>query len=244
MASRSGRSGVFAVYLMFFGICMEQTPVTEIANLDILNLIPNNCKRVVEVGSSSGALAREYKKLNPGCHYTGIEIDPKYAALSKRFCDAVLHASIESLDENSFNSLFPSDCWVFADVLEHLVDPWSLLKRIRGKISSETPVVVCLPNMQHWSIQAKINCGRFIYEDAGLLDRTHLRWFTRLTIIDLFQSSGFRVVEGSPRIFKHMEPNKKMLTAIKAMAEATGADAETSINDALAFQWVVKAIPA
>lgn len=222
---------------------MKQTPVHEIPNIDLLNLVPLHCKRIIEVGSSSGVLAREYKKLNPDCHYTGIEIDPEYAALSKRFCDTVLHASIESLDETSFNSLFPSDCWIFADVLEHLVDPWSLLKRIRGCISDETSIVACLPNAQHWSIQAKINCGRIVYEDSGLLDRTHLRWFSRLTIIDLFQSTGFRIVKGGPRIFKNMEPNEKIRAAIQAMAEAIGADVETSINDALAFQWIIKAIP-
>lgn len=223
---------------------MKQTPAHEIPNLDVLKLIPNDCKRIVEVGSSSGALAREYKKLNADCHYTGIEIDPEYADLSRRFCDVVLHAAIESLDEDSFNNLFPSDCWVFADVLEHLVDPWSLLKRIRSRVSGQMSIVACLPNAQHWSVQARINCGQLVYEDSGLLDRTHLRWFSRLTIIDLFQSTGFRIVQGGPRIFKHMEPDEKIRIAIKTMAEAIGADVETSINDALAFQWVVKAIPA
>lgn len=223
---------------------MKQTPVNEIPNMDLLGLIPKNCKRIVEVGSSSGVLAREYKKSNPECHYTGIEIDPDYAALSKRFCDAVLHTSIESIDENSFNSLFPSDCWVFADVLEHLVDPWSLLKRIRRKSTGEISIVACLPNAQHWSIQARLNCGEIFYEDSGLLDRTHLRWFTRQTIIDLFQSTGFQIIEGSPRIFADMEPGENIRNAIKTMAEAIGADVETSINDSLAFQWIIKAVPA
>jgi hypothetical protein len=223
---------------------MKQTPAHDMPNMDVLNLIPANCKRIVEVGSSSGALAREYKKSNPGCHYTGIEIDPELATLSARFCDAILHASIESLDERSFDNLFPSDCWIFADVLEHLIDPWSLLKRIRGRISGEMSVVACLPNAQHWSIQAKINCGQLAYEDDGLLDRTHLRWFTRLTTIDLFQSTGFRIVEVGARIFEHLEPGEKVRAAIKTMAEAIGGDMEASINDALAFQWVCRAVPA
>ncbi|MBF0121303.1 MAG: methyltransferase domain-containing protein [Desulfobacterales bacterium] len=223
---------------------MKQTPVHEIPNMDLLGLVPKNCKRIIEVGSSSGVLAREYKKINPDCHYIGIEIDPDYAALSKRFCDEVLQASIESLDDNSFSSLFPSDCWIFGDVLEHLIDPWSLLKRIRSLISGEASIVACLPNSQHWSIQAKINCGQIFYEDSGLLDRTHLRWFSRLTMIDLFQSTGFRISAGGPRIFKSMEPDKNIRKAIQAMAKAIGANVETSINDALAFQWVIKAIPA
>lgn len=222
---------------------MKQTPVHEIPNMDLLNLVPKHCKRVIEVGSSSGILASEYKKLNPHCHYTGIEIDSEYATLSKRFCDSVIRSSIESLDETSFNSLFPSDCWIFADVLEHLIDPWSLLKRIRSRASDEMSIVACIPNAQHWSIQTRINCGKINYEDSGLLDRTHLRWFSRLTIIDLFQSTGFQIVQGSPRVFQNMEPDKKIRAAIQTMSEAIGADVETSINDALAFQWVIKAIP-
>lgn len=222
---------------------MKQTPVNEIPNMDLFSLIPTRCKRIIEVGSSSGVLAREYKKLNPACHYTGIEIDAEYAALSRRFCDAVLCGSIENLDDITFASLFPSDCWIFADVLEHLVDPWSLLKRIRDKISSEISIVACIPNAQHWSIQAKINCGQLFYKDSGLLDRTHLRWFSRLTIFELFKSTGFQVIEGAPRIFPHMEPDEKIRAAIRTMAEAIGADVETSVRDALAFQWIVRAIP-
>jgi 2-polyprenyl-3-methyl-5-hydroxy-6-metoxy-1,4-benzoquinol methylase len=222
---------------------MKQTPVNEIPNLDLLNLIPKNCRRIVEVGSSSGVLAREYKKLNPDCHYTGIEIDAEYAELSKRFCDSVLLGSIENLDDMTFDNLFPSDCWIFADVLEHLLDPWTLLKKIHQRITGDMSIVICLPNAQHWTIQAKINCGHFVYEDSGLMDRTHLRWFTRSTLIDLFQTTGFQIVEGGPRIFKHMEPNENVLKAIRAMAEAIGADAETSVNDALPFQWVVRAVP-
>lgn len=210
--------------------------------MDLLRVIPKNCRHVVEIGSSSGVLAREYKQINSSCQYTGIEIDADYVALSERFCDRVLHTSIENVDEPTFKSLFPSDCWIFADVLEHLVDPWALLKRIRAHASNDLTIVACLPNIQHWSIQARINCGQFIYEDSGLLDRTHLRWFTRLTLHELFDSTGFEVIEFGPRIYEHMEPGNKIRTAIKTMAEAIGGDVETSINDALAFQWIAKAV--
>lgn len=223
---------------------MKQTPVTDIANQDVLNLIPAGCKRIVEVGSSSGALARAYKSRDAACHYTGIEIDAEYAALSRRYCDEVLHASIETLDDQAFDALFPADCWVFGDVLEHLYDPWSVLKRIRVRMAAGECVVACVPNVQHWTIQAKINVGDFVYEDSGLLDRTHLRWFTRKTALALFQSTGYRIVEGSGRIFADMEPGEKIRAAIRTMAAAVGADADTAVNDALTFQWVVRAVPA
>jgi tRNA A58 N-methylase Trm61 len=114
---------------------LKQTPAHEVANPDLLALMPRESRRVVEVGSSSGALARAFKALAPGCHYTGIEIDGDYAEASARYCDSVLHGSVEEMDDAAFNGLFPSDCWVFGDTLEHLRDPWQVLRRIRGKIA-------------------------------------------------------------------------------------------------------------
>lgn len=221
---------------------MRQTPAHEIHNPDLFALIPRQSRRVVEVGSSSGALARAFKTVVPECHYTGIEIDATYVAASQRYCDRVVHASIEEIDAAAFDSLFPSDCWIFGDTLEHLRDPWQVLRRIRNQISETGSVVACIPNAQHWSVQARLNCGQFRYEDAGLLDRTHLRWFTRTTIIELFGSTGFRIVEGGSRVFD--EPGRERYVApIRAMAEAGGVDPLQAVQDATPMQWVVRAQP-
>lgn len=81
------------------------------------------------------------------------------------------------------------------------------------------------------------------YEATGLLDRTHLRWFTRITIIELFKSAGLNIVEARPRIFK-AENDDKMLEMIKATAVALGTDPNQAVADASPLQYVVKAIPA
>ena len=95
---------------------------------------------------------------------------------------------------------------------------------------------------QHWSIQARLNRGDFRYEDSGLLDRTHLRWFTRTTMRELFVSSGFQIETGVPLIFN--QPGRDLvLQSIRAMATALGADPELAVTDALATQYVVRAIP-
>ena len=221
---------------------MKQTPAVDTHNADLLALMPRHSTNVVEVGCSLGALARAFKKLAPSCHYTGIEIDADYAEASKRYCDHVLHASVEELDDATFDSLFPSDCWIFGDTLEHLRDPWQVLRRIRDRIYSEGSVVACIPNAQHWSVQARLNSGQFRYEDSGLLDRTHLRWFTRITMMELFESTGFRIVEGGSRVMD--EPGRdKFLDAIKAMAQANNVDPEQAAKDAIPIQWVVRAEP-
>jgi hypothetical protein len=104
-------------------------------------------------------------------------------------------------------------------------------------------IVACIPNAQHWSVQARLNCGAFWYEDQGLLDRTHLRWFTRITIIELFQSTGYHIVEGHSRVAD--EPARQnVIPSIRAMAVATGSDPQIAENDSLALQYVVKAVAA
>ncbi|HTR58443.1 MAG TPA: methyltransferase domain-containing protein [Casimicrobiaceae bacterium] len=222
-------------------IPVKQTPVHEQHNPDLLALMPTDSRRLVEVGCSSGALAREFKSINPNCHYTGIEIDPEYAQLSRRHCDVAVNASIEDLSDASFNELLPVDCWIFGDTLEHLRDPWSILSKIRSGATDGTSIVACIPNSQHWSLQARLNCGGLRYEDAGLLDRTHLRFFTRTTIIEMFHSTGFTIAEGKSRVFEG--PTQAIVEAIRAMAKAIGADPNEAANDALPFQYVIRAVP-
>lgn len=222
---------------------MEQTPIHDDYNPDLLDFLPPGMKRVVEVGSSSGALARAYREANPGCEYIGIEIDPGYAAASERHCSRVIRGNIEQLDEQTFSELFPADCWIFGDSLEHLYDPWALLARIRSHIGPEGRIAACVPNAQHWSLQASLNCGQFRYQDSGLLDRTHIRWFTRTTLIELFTGAGFRIMAGRPRIFD--EPQREqVLPAIRALAQAIGANPQQAADDAMPMQWLVMAVPA
>lgn len=222
---------------------MKQTPMHLNYNRDILRIMPGNLKRVVEVGCSSGALAKAYADINPDCIYTGIEIDPDFAAVAQASCNEVICGNIEKFTEEEFLRLFPSDCWIFGDTLEHLYDPWTLLKRIKPQLAPDAQIIACIPNAQHWSIQARLIGGLFRYQDQGLLDRTHIRWFTRITMIELFESTGYKIIEGFPRIFD--EPaREKVLPAIRAMALAIGADPELAVSDATPMQWVIKAIPA
>ena len=221
---------------------MKSTPIHDNYNADLLANIPADASRVVEVGCSSGALARAYLSINPSCEYIGIEGDAGYAEVAREVCTDVVSANIETLDDASYAKLFPAECWVFGDVLEHLYDPWAVLRRLSTKMRKTDCVIACIPNAQHWSVQARLNQGIFFYEDAGLMDRTHIRWFTRTTIIDLFESTGFDITAGGPRVFE--EPARETaLVGIRAMAEAIGIDPEIAATDASALQWIVRAVP-
>jgi len=220
---------------------MKQTPAHDFHNPDLLNLIPETSWKIIEVGCSSGALAKAFKQKNSNCQYIGIEIDSDYIELAKRYCDECLNLDIENVDDAFYLNNSDCDCWVFGDTLEHLRDPWKVLKKIRENIQLNGKVVACIPNAQHWSLKVKLSIGDFRYEDQGLLDKTHLRWFTRQTIIEMFEQVGFKIEAGHPRIFD--EPNRDLfLPLIKKLADRAGVDLEIAIQDALPLQYVIRAI--
>jgi SAM-dependent methyltransferase len=218
---------------------------TEIVGQDynshLLSFIPTDAQNVMEVGCNNGALARAYKKINPICHYTGVESDIKAAGLARTPCDFVFDMDIESADEHFFQHARQSDCWIFADVLAHLNDPWSLLKKIRDVIPSQGSIVASIPNMQHWSIQARLNRGDLKYETGGLLDRGHLRWFGRSAMIEMFQRAGFQISSAVATMGN--DPGEKFLPAIRLMAECSGIDPDIAVQDAAPLQYIVRASP-
>ncbi len=221
---------------------IHQTPAHERHNPDLLALIPREAKDLIEIGCSSGALARELKKQNSHIRYLGMEIDTGYAELARRHCDEVLCLNLEDAAPEFWENQRTRDCWIFGDVLEHLYDPWRILNKIHNVIPANGSVVACIPNMQHWSIQARLSLGNLNYEDSGLLDRTHIRWFTRSTMIQMFSQAGFEITAGTPRIFP--EPARDgFLPQIRAMAIAAGGDPNQAVKDAMVLQFVIKAQP-
>lgn len=222
---------------------MQQTPIHDLHNPDLLNVMNPDSSQVLEVGCMSGALAREFKKVAPNVHYTGVEIDAGYAELAKKYCDSVYVFNIDDAPDYFWEMHSNIDAWIFGDVLEHLRDPWRVLTQIRRYMPKDGYVAACIPNAQHWSIQAKLSIGDFRYEDSGLLDRTHLRWFTRQTIYEMFEKSGFQIVQEIPRVFQ-IEKDTEILKAISYTAAVCGVDPDVAIRDALPLQYVVKAIPS
>lgn len=209
-------------------------------NPELLDFLPDGAARVVEAGCADGALGQAYLSRHPRVDYVGIERDSVRAAKAAGRGLRVLVADVERLDDATLAALAPADAWVFGDVLEHLVDPWALLARVRETLSPAGAVVACLPNMQHWSVIARLVSGELHYESAGLLDRTHLRWFTRTTIDAMFRGAGFAVVRWGRRVYD-APPRRLALAGIGNLATVLGADAERAVADADVFQWLVLA---
>ncbi|HEX4768849.1 MAG TPA: class I SAM-dependent methyltransferase [Lichenihabitans sp.] len=223
---------------------MKQTPAYDIANDDLLSLVPVAARRVIDVGCMLGSLARSIRRRSPDTAVTGIDIDPDYATAAAQHCTEAFSCDIERIDEARWDTLFPSDCWIFGDCLEHLRDPWRLLRNIRERIDPGGCLLVCLPNAQHWSVQWRLASGQFRYESSGLMDRTHLRWFTRKTLLEMLGEAGWQVETGFSRNLPTVAQQEVILGALRALALAGGFDADEAVRDAVPFQYVFKCIAA
>jgi trans-aconitate methyltransferase len=222
---------------------MQVTPAYDVVNEELLSLVPMNARRVVDVGCMVGSLGRAVRARAPQTEFIGLDIDPDYAAAAAQHCNEAFACDIEAVHPELWERLFPSDCWIFGDALEHLRYPWDVLRKVRERIDLDGCLLVCLPNAQHWSVQWRLASGQFRYESSGLMDRTHLRWFTRITLLEMLQGSGWRVETGITRNLPPSERQTTMLDAIRGVAIAGGFDPEQAVLDATAFQYVFKCVP-
>lgn len=221
---------------------MKQTAPTDIYNQQLYNLIPNGLRSIIEIGSGSGVLAKAIKLRSPATEYIGVEIDSEYSELSSRFCDKVLIDNIEDPTPALIPLIQHTSAIIFSDVLEHLYDPWKTLKFIRDNISSNCSIYASIPNIQHWSIIFGLISGNFNYSESGLLDKTHLRFFTKSTIQSLFDKSGFEVKSIEPRIFSFPDQDK-YLSIIKDISSQLQININQAVVNSAAFQYTIHAIP-
>jgi len=157
---------------------------------ELLPLVPASASRVLEVGCATGRFA-EALKARQQVEVTGIELDEDAASAAEARLDHVIVADVETLAENVFDAEF--DCIVCGDVLEHLQAPGRFLKKARRWLAPNGRLVASIPNARHHSVISSLLDGNWTYEPAGLLDDSHLQFFTRRDIMELFQTSGFEL---------------------------------------------------
>jgi len=217
----------------------------EVLNQDVLNLLPSDAQLIVESGCGAGALGREHKRLNPHARYVGIELNPEAAATAAERLDKVIVGDVEQLPDSAMPFAAGTvDALVYADVLEHLVDPWALLKRHAGWLAPDGVVVACIPNMAHWSVHVHLLMGEWPHLEQGLFDRTHLRFFTLTSIRQLFASAGLQIVEVRARSNKtpETEPQEReFLRLYLPLAKQVGLPADQFAERSTTFQYVIRA---
>ncbi len=186
-------------------------------------------KRVLDIGCASGYLAEKFKY--NGCFVAGVEVNPEEAEEAKAYCDMLINADVEQLAESTFaDESF--DVIVYADILEHLKRPEVALRCQRKWLSRDGFVIVSLPNVAFIGIRLRLLFGQFDYTHFGILDRTHLRFYTLKTARSLLREGGYHITQVEPtgrlsslwpfRMFPHLCASGFVFKAVPLAGEGGG----------------------
>ena len=176
--------------VMYGGVIDLQAPNSPF--VELLKMVGNG-KRVLEVGPGIGHVTKQLGQQD--CKVTCVEKNKNMADMAKEFCARVIVGDIESDTIGRHLSTERFDVITFGDVLEHLRDPVEVLNNLRPLIAPAGYLVVSIPNVAHRSVRLSLLFGEFDYADSGLLDRTHLRFFTIRTIEQMMNECGFKIVD-------------------------------------------------
>lgn len=209
-------------------------------NSKLLTLVGEE-KRVLEIGCAMGFQTRAMNEIQR-CQVTGIEIDSDAANHARPYCEDLIVGDIETMDVSQLLHDRQFDVITFADVLEHLRNPTAALHKIRPFLREGGYVLASIPNIVHSAVIYEMARGLFEYRSLGLLDDTHIHFFTRRSIYYTFEKAGYQIVAlerncapASETEFKtkpETDEDRQFLNYIKQR----NPEAET-------YQFIVKAIP-
>jgi predicted O-linked N-acetylglucosamine transferase (SPINDLY family) len=215
---------------------VPEPALLSVQQRSMLALMRPGMHSVVEVGGDT--LAQAWRASTPRSHFTVIAQDAQavQAAASGWSSDVIAHDP-EQLDAQAWQQVAPAQCWLFAGTLERLRDPWTFLQRVRREALGPVELVACIDNAQHWQAQARLAAG-----GAGSADRRELHRFDRAALALMLRECGFAIA--AMTAVTTQPPPDTALDAIRALARAGGGDPELAVQDALAMQYLVRAIAA
>ena len=203
-------------------------------------LVPGRAKLVLDVGCGRGALGAALKIERPELRVHGIEYVPEVAAIAAERLDDVIAADLDALETLPAHWQ-PFDAVICGDVLEHLRDPARVLTILRDGLASDGVLIASIPNIKHWSVLYPLLVrDRFTYEDCGLLDRTHVHFFTLEEIDAMFSACGF----GVQSLTAVVQPMPPALAPLLDAAVALGAERAETEARLSAYQYVLVACAA
>lgn len=166
---------------------------------EIKPLVPANPAIIMDIGCGAGATSRWLKEIRPNATTVGVELDGSVAALAAREVDTVLVADLNQGLEALADYEGRVELLLLLDVLEHLHDPWTRLSELKRLLAPGGVVIASIPNVRNLKVLGPLLFkGEWQYRSSGILDRTHLRFFTRRTVMDLFADTGYDIQRIAP----------------------------------------------
>ncbi|HKP12741.1 MAG TPA: class I SAM-dependent methyltransferase [Blastocatellia bacterium] len=173
---------------------------------DVQALVDARGKRILDVGCAAGELGAALKRAGAR-EVVGVEASAEAAAQARAKLDRVIVGDAQSPDLPLDSAGF--DVVILADVLEHLVDPWAALASFSRYLRADGRVVASIPNMRFYAVIARLVFNRWGYRESGILDRTHLRFFTWPTIKEMFEGAGLRIERVRP-VYRLLEDQSRV----------------------------------
>jgi 2-polyprenyl-3-methyl-5-hydroxy-6-metoxy-1,4-benzoquinol methylase len=164
---------------------------------DILADLPEDrSARILEIGCGTGATGEAALASGRAGYYRGVEFDAESAGRARALLSDVVCANVETLDPERLGDGY--DVLILSEVLEHLIDPWGLMKALLPRLKPGGRVFASSPNISHHRVIRSLLAGRFDYRPEGVMDRTHLRWFTPASYRAMFEEAGFETLSIGP----------------------------------------------
>lgn len=200
---------------------------------EVLERVPLEARRILDVGCGGGGLSAAIKA-RQAAEVHGVEIVSAAAEHARAHLDRVWNCEIEKALAELPDRHY--DCIVIADVLEHLENPWEILKSLKQKLATGGKLVASIPNIQNWQILLNLIEGEWAYKNEGILDLTHLRFFTRKSVEELFWTAGFSITNISSSEYGPPPPPALLSTLRKLNIK------ESSLRrDGQTFQFLIEA---
>ena len=223
----------------------------DYAPVGLLQMISTPPKRVLDLGCFCGGSGRWLKERFPNCEVVGIEMLAQAGAIADQIYDRVIVGKFEEIDFDA-EGLKPGsfDTIIAADVLEHIYNPWQALIRLKPLLIPGGAIYVSLPNVRNLNVLSALAAGEWNYEGAGILDVTHIRFFTLAQAIEMLNQTGWVASEilmnPDPRLIHLMEGKKAgdEINSIRMGKLALDGLTERDAMELMTLQFFVRAQPA
>lgn len=199
------------------------------ARTDIESLLPEVCGSVLEIGCGAGGTLRWLKQSGRSVHTCGIELMPQAAAQAREHVDELLEGDADEVVRKMIYEGRQFNLILCLDVLEHLVDPWGMMLMLQKLLAPTGIVIASIPNVRNIdAVLPLVFRGRWDYTEEGILDKTHIRFFTRESALSLMSTGRLEVFRCIPRM-PHPQSKRAVLNRITL----------GRLSDFLAVQYVI-----